>query len=520
MRALLACLVVLATVAACGTVTGDPGDPDGEWSEQRISARPGADSPTGLAADGDDVLVTVLDEDATLTSHLSVDGGEFRAGEPVEVEGGGYPSFADPVRLDGTWWLVGTGGMVGTGDDETLAFEPRVLRSDDGLTWTPVQVSGIPAPVDVHEVVAVDGALVAVGDLRNEVDTGGASFEAAVWRSEDGASWSEVALPGVVARPTYRDESVVSHVAVAGDRLVAGGSASGRATTWSSTDEGVSWLRDESAEVHELSSVSGLVADGSTVLLGGAPKGSETGARILVSVDAGATFRAAADQPAADGEGWAPLWAGGGHFFTSAQPGFDLYSDPEVCYADISVCRGGAHADVGYVYASEGGDTWSVVDTADLGVGDELVGLAGTDDGRTAMAHAVRGGLVVHSWTAGAALPEGEAAAGPERVELVTVPEGEDPQPGVRYHAPLYVHCGMDWLYLGETPWQRTDDGPDVETGAGDGPPEDWPLAGQTIFGYATLGEDGTIEYSVGEGEDAEVIATYEQTGATPPGCD
>ena len=107
----------------------------------------------------------------------------------------------------------------------------------------------------------------------------------------------------------------------------------------------------------------------------------------------------------------------------------------------------------------------------------------------------------------------------PERVDLVTVPEGEDPEPGVRYHAPLYVHCGMDWLYLGDTPWQRTDDGPDVETGAGDDVPNGWPIAGQTIYGYATLTRGRVVEYTVGEDDSAEVIATYEKTGTQPPGC-
>lgn len=46
------------------------------------------------------------------------------------------------------------------------------------------------------------------------------------------------------------------------------------------------------------------------------------------------------------------------------------------------------------------------------------------------------------------------------------------PRWGVRYHAPLYLHCGMDWLYLGGRPWQRLDNGGEVETGAGDEIPE------------------------------------------------
>ena len=112
--------------------------------------------------------------------------------------------------------------------------------------------------------------------------------------------------------------------------------------------------------------------------------------------------------------------------------------------------------------------------------------------------------------------PVGLPADGDDAL-LVTVPEGEDPEVGVRYHAPLYLHCGMGWLHLGDRPWQRTDDGPDVETGAGDPAPEGWPVSGQTLYGYATLGADGVVSYTDAEGG---LIATYERTGARPPGCD
>jgi hypothetical protein len=96
------------------------------------------------------------------------------------------------------------------------------------------------------------------------------------------------------------------------------------------------------------------------------------------------------------------------------------------------------------------------------------------------------------------------------------VPEDGVLEPGVRYRAPLYVHCGMDWLYLGDDAWRRSDDGPDLETGAGDTPDPSWPVAGQTILGSATLVDD-VVEYSL---DDGTVIATYERTREQPPGCD
>lgn len=524
MRSVLACLVALSALSltACGTGTGDPPSPGtpGGWSRQLVETRPGADAPTGLVADGDDVLVTVLSEDAVLTSHLSSDGGAFETGTPIEIEGGGYPRFADPVRLDDVWWLLGTGGMTGEGDAETLAHEPRALRSEDGLTWEQVDVTGIPGPVDLSRAVAVGGALVVAGDKRNDVDRsgGGASFEAAVWRSEDGATWSQVPLPGVVPLPGYEDESGVHHLAISGDRVLVGGSLSNRGAIWWSEDAGRTWARVESPEIDDLYVVSGLVAEGSTVVATGSVKGSDTGSRILHSTDGGTTYSVSADQPTATGEGYAPMWTGGGRFFTIGRPGFESMEDPALCYADLDSCYYGGESDVTVVFMSEDGDRWSVLDLSGADVNDEIVGLTGTPSGPTLLAH-VDKGVVVSAWPPEAALPEGDAPAAPERVELVTVAEGERPEVGVRYHAPLYIHCGMEWLYLGDEPWQRTDGGPDVETGAGDGPVDGWPIAGQTIYGFATLGEDGVVQYSIG-GEDDEVIATYEQTGAKAPGCD
>ena len=47
--------------------------------------------------------------------------------------------------------------------------------------------------------------------------------------------------------------------------------------------------------------------------------------------------------------------------------------------------------------------------------------------------------------------------------------------------------------------------------------PDDWPVAQQTIFGFATLVGDEVVEYSIGDGE---VIATYAPATEDPPGCE
>jgi hypothetical protein len=521
MRILLAGVVVLASLTACGTEAGEP-TVTGKWTEHRLADGPAGDSQVGFAADGDDVIVVMRGDGGTVHSYLSTDGGSFESGAPLEADEVAFSGAMDPVRLDGTWWVVSTGArVIEDGLDESFVYEPRVFRSDDGLTWESVDVSGIPPQVDINAVAVADGVLVALGVKRNDVDTGGgATFEAAVWRSKDGLTWGEAALPGVVSRPSYDDESTASHLTLVDGRLLAGGRVGRTAVLWSSTDAGDTWTRVESPEVSGLYEVYGLASQGSTVLVSGPVKGEETG-RFLRSDDGGSTFAPTADQPAADSEmGYARLWSGAGRFLTFTEPSYDTYSDPAVCYADIDVCGSSTTSDIGYVHASEGGSAWFVMDTSGLGVGDEFAGVVGTDDGRIVMMHVDGGGLLLHSWAAGAPLPEGNPPAEPERLELVTVAEGDDPEPGVRYHAPLYVHCGMDWLFLGDTPWQRTDGGPDLETGAGDEAAAGWPLVGQTIFGYATLVDGGAIEYSIGEGDDTEVIATYEQTGEQAPGCD
>lgn len=109
-----------------------------------------------------------------------------------------------------------------------------------------------------------------------------------------------------------------------------------------------------------------------------------------------------------------------------------------------------------------------------------------------------------------------EAAVASELGEPAEVPDDGVLSPGVRYRAPLRLHCGMDWLHLAGERWRRSDHGPEVETGAGDDPPTDWPVVHEELLGVARLTEQGVVEYSVG----GEVVATYTRTRERPPGCD
>lgn len=516
-----AALLPIILVCGCGTEVADPDRSPatgGGWQSQTLRAEPGADSPVGIATAGDDALVVVVSEDGVLQPYLSTDGGEFVVGEPIDTASGGYPGFADPVRLDGTWWVLGSGGAAHR-EGEELLFEPEALLSADGLHWEPAAIAGIDAPVEVHALSAVDGALVAVGVHRNAADPSGLGGTAGAWRSDDGTNWTELDLPGVVGEPSYEQESWAGSLVVTGDRLLAGGQLAGHGAVWSSDDAGASWRRVTDPRLDELYTVSGLAAQGSTVVVSGTPRGDDGGSRLLRSVDAGRTWSSPSNPPPPEGEGWTPAWSGGGRFFTLAEPGFTMFDDPALCYADLDQCRETGSAPL--IYTSEDGAAWSPVDTS--GAADaleQLVGVSGTESGRVLLATVVREGVAVHTWPADVDLPAGTEPDQPRTVELLTVPQDGEPDVGVRYHAPLYVHCGMDRLYLGSSVWRRTDSGPDVETGAGDPLPYGWPIAGETIYGYATLTEDGILEYAIGDDPAAaDVIASYRRAeeGA---GCD
>lgn len=510
--AVLALLLPLAiALAGCGAEKGESSTTGatGEWRAQVLEGVPGVDFPTVLHADDRGVLVAMLSDDGTLQTHLSVDGARFEAGEPLET-GREFAGLGGAVSFDDGWYALGSGGTERVDGDEQATFEAFALRSDDGLTWQDVPVTGFAGPVDVNALVELDGVLVASGAYRGAADPSMGGFQPMVWTSDDGAAWHETELPGVVDD----GESYVADLAVSDGRLVAVGSTGGHGMVWTSDDHGVTWAADRSEAVRGAYSVNRVAAQGPVTLVSTMP--SDGAPLILRSTDRGSTWARAAHQPPAeDIEGYAPLWAGGGRFFTVTSVFVESWQEPEVCYADITVCQQDSQVTL---YASDDGDTWSRIDTSGIGAGEdgEVDEVVGRPDGAVLALRGAGDHVTVHTWPAGADLPT-EAESEAPRAELVQVGEGEQPEVGVRYHAPLYLHCGMDWLYLGDQPWQRVDGGRGVETGAGDEVPAGWPVAQQTLFGYATLTAPDRLEYSL---EDGEVIATYALTEQQPPGCD
>lgn len=509
---LLSCLLlcVAGTAAGCGT-QGEPQPQVGDWQTERLDFTAGPDQAALLATSGDDAVVVVVTEDGTLRSELSEAGAAFRPGEPLATDQG-YLQLADVVRLpDGDWYAMGSGGLVERDGDEELLFEPVAFRSDDGLTWAPVLVAGIVGPVDINDLEVVQGVLVVAGATRNADHPGMGGFQAKVWTSADTVSFTETALPGVPEPRGYRNESYAGHLALTTDRLLLAGRIGDSAALWSAdartSDRTTTWRQVEDTPLAGVYDVSGLAAVGDVALAGLGGGGSSTALR---SADQGESWSPVEALSAGSEElGWAPTWSDGERFWTLTGIDDQSWSSPEVCYADLEQCGDNPAP---RLVVSADADSWTAVTLPE----GEVETIAGTGDGRALVLALDQDGLAVHTLAAGSSPPPAPEPTEPKTVELVTVPKGERPEVGVRYHAPMYLHCGMDWLWFADTSWRRTDDGPEVETGAGDEGRPGWPVAGGMLYGYAELTDADHLNYLIG---DDEVIATY-RLDPDAPGCD
>lgn len=508
-RAVLALPLSLPlALTACGDVTTAPGEanlPAGSWQTQQLAAELGADQPPLLAISGEDALVLAVSEEGTLRSHVSLAGQRFEAGEPLPIETD-HVLLADVVALPGGgWFALGSGGSVEKDGDTELTFEPVAFRSADGLAWEQVAVTGFAHPVEVNDLAVVDGTIVAAGSYRSATGPAEGGFEAHLWTSTDAAAFTQIDLPDVLAPGDYDHESYAGHLALIGDRVLASGRVGRSAAVWTSDDATRTWKRVSDPTLADTYSISGLQAVGN-VLVAGVGEGSVTALR---STDQGDSWSPVSSLKVSSEEaGWAPVWADEERFWTLTGVDDMSWGKPEACYADLDQC--GKNPEPSVVTSTTGSDWTAAKLPGEIGT------LAGTTDGRTLAVGISRRGIVVHTLPAGTSPPAAPAETEPKTVKLVTVKEGEQPEVGVRYHAPMYLHCGMDWFFLGDTSWRRTDHGPDIETGAGDGPTEGWPLVGQSLYGFATLTDADHLDYSIGDGE---VIASYvRDTGA--PGCD
>ncbi len=108
-------------------------------------------------------------------------------------------------------------GSTGVGADRRAA----VWTSDDGATWQPAAPSGDPLTPDIRDVAGGDAGLVAVGSSGSD---------GAVWTSPDGTRWSAIATGG-----TFRNIHLVSVTRTLHGFLVVGNGPSGPGA-WYSAD--------------------------------------------------------------------------------------------------------------------------------------------------------------------------------------------------------------------------------------------------------------------------------------------
>jgi hypothetical protein len=347
----------------------------------------------------------------------------------------------------------------------------------------------------------VDDTILVAGNYRLAKNPSMGGFEAHIWSSKDGVTFEETALPGVRPPKNYRNDSSLSHLVQVGNGLLAGGLLGDQAGVWRSQDAGASWQLVEDPELAKIHGHGGLANIGDLVVAGV----GEGESLAMVSSDGGTSWAPVEALPMGDeGIAYAPVWASNDRLWTLTGIDDQSWSAPEVCYADPDQC--GRQPEPRLVTSTDG-LAWEAVELP--GEPEEIAGAA---DGRTIAFAVTAEGIDVFTLPAGVLPPEAAEPLEPPRVELVEPPKS-GPEIDVRYHAPLYVHCGMDWLYFGEDTWRRTDGGPDVETGAGDEEVDGWPMVGQTIYGYATLTDSDHLDYSIGDGE---VIATYERNPNAP----
>jgi len=526
-RLYLATLALVLTASACGT-DGPPtressgpkaeaGSEPGRWTGQVLDGEPGPDHPTQVAVDGDQVVVTIVSDEGDVTGFASNDEGRFQPGETTAT-GHQFLGLGGLSRFGEGWIAMGSGGLVDHGGgDEELLFDMRTFRSDDGRTWAEFDSTGLDAPADVFDLIAVDDGLVAVGTLREAGDPSQGGFRAVAWHSTDGEHWTTVPMPAGGG-----SEGSAATLLATGDEVLAVGSVDRRGVMWSSTDGGATWAIVEREGIPATSSLDHIVSQDDVLLVSGRVPGAEEGdaeaVQVLVrSVDGGQTWRDVTDPPPPNRGEPAPfpLFAGGGRFFTLGFSFIEPFSEPELCYADIELCRQDTEV---ALYVSDDGDRWDRVDLSGLSLDEyaEVDGVAAPDDGRVVLLTGAVDGVGTWTWPAGVDLPtEAEPVDPTSDVDILD--EGEALPVGERRAYPLYIHCGMEWLYeVDGTSWRRTDDGPDTETGAGDEIPDDWPVAQQAIFGFVTRVSEDRIEYSIG---DDQVIATYSRSAEQAPGC-
>jgi hypothetical protein len=197
------------------------------------------------------------------------------------------------------------GGFLALGHDQPPS-QAAAWASGDASTWR--RVATLPAPdasIISAAVTEGDGTVLAVGE------SGGA---AAVWRSDDGATWTLTTLPA----PGIGATEWLTSVAASSDGLVAGGyeeaaTAQRTASFWHSSD-GVTWVRGTAQILPGVSEVTGIAAIGTATLIAIGIVGDERSGTAAVwrSTDGGTSWQTLSSPAFAAGRMLAVVAAGNG----------------------------------------------------------------------------------------------------------------------------------------------------------------------------------------------------------------
>ena len=304
---------------------------------------------------------------------------------PALAPAGPGAQWVQKVLAEGPAGLVAVGSTFGVGDDAAA------WTSTDGSAWSPASGTRQDTFRSLGKQTIYGIAYGTPGYVAVGYDTNGAGalgWDAAVWTSTDGGSWSRVisdALGG-------ESDQEMNRVRWTGSRFVAVGFSGRSAAVWSSAD-GTTWARVADAPALDVSNgtawMRGLTAqDGSLYAVGAQSNGRSTGPAVWTSIDDGDTWASVAGIRGS-GSSLAAVVAGPtglvavGHdtvgarlraavWFSSdgrrwdrappGQPAFSSTSPQDLL--DVAV-SGGSYVAVGYdgrqaaVWTSTDGRTWS-----------------------------------------------------------------------------------------------------------------------------------------------------------------
>lgn len=471
-----------------------------EWQREDLGPFV-ADSVLSTITVGNATTLIYPEGGNTFRAMTSIDGGPFES-HTVTVAGVAYirrmPAVATP---SGLLAIFSDNGSV-----------PGVLTSTDGVTWTDIAVTGLDQPADIVMLIATPDGVYAAGGLQTAFD---GSFDPAIWRSADGLSWEPVVLPPEASS----GEGGVTALAGGADGLV----VAVNSTIMRSTDNGATWAVSAVTlpEGVALQSITAITSNGETMVAIAATVSDMGDGRLVTlrSLDDGQTWDATLlpdSGPGSIGSLGGSISAAGDGFWIATRRLSDLFGDGDGCYHDLAQCARGSDA---VLLRSAGGVDWQEVDLSKLDTSGFLNIVGVVDRPTGVLVVGASEGLRGWTWPAASAPPLIAPRTGPPPVREPLAHFDSTLTVGTVYRFPLSLHCGMGYLGNFNGKFWTVDPATTSfhpETGAGDEPPADWPVAQQTLFGYITLVEPGTIEYSLPSGE---VIAKFHPTDVQPALC-